>query len=96
MNLVQKDDFVVPDLVAVGSLSNVNAWFGTSGTVTPVHFDSYDNFLSQVAGFKYVRLYEPQQRPFLYLDARNPGDEITEKIRSQKNVSMVSYFDQLS
>eukprot|EP01096_Ripella_sp_DP13-Kostka_P001310 TRINITY_DN11558_c0_g1_i1.p1 TRINITY_DN11558_c0_g1~~TRINITY_DN11558_c0_g1_i1.p1 ORF type:complete len:300 (+),score=67.94 TRINITY_DN11558_c0_g1_i1:458-1357(+) len=85
-----KEHFEVPDLVKVGSLSNVNAWFGTSGTVTPVHFDSYDNFLSQVAGFKYVRLYDPQQTPFLYVDARDSQDDSTENLRSQGNISMVN------
>eukprot|EP01135_Chromosphaera_perkinsii_P006944 Nk52_evm32s628 gene=Nk52_evmTU32s628 len=49
-----------------GELSNINAWIGTAGTVTPLHFDSYDNFLVQVCGFKYVRLYEESQSHLLY------------------------------
>ena len=39
-------------LCGAGQLERVNAWIGTAGTVTPCHFDSYDNLLGQVAGFK--------------------------------------------
>ena len=46
----------------------MNIWFGTDGTVTPLHFDSYDNFLMQVIGFKYVRLYDKSETKYLYCD----------------------------
>ena len=50
-------------------MQRVNAWVGTAGTVTPCHFDSYDNLLGQVAGFKFVRLYAESDSPFLYRSA---------------------------
>ena len=40
-------DFDQPDLMS-GTAMQMNAWIGTKGTVTPLHFDSYDNFLAQV------------------------------------------------
>lgn len=40
-------DFEQPDLMG-GEALQMNAWIGTKGTVTPLHFDSYDNFLAQV------------------------------------------------
>ena len=44
-------DFDPPPVCDVaGGLQRVNAWVGTAGTVTPCHFDSYDNLLGQVAG----------------------------------------------
>ena len=60
-------DFDPPPVCDVaGGVQRVNAWIGTAGTVTPCHFDSYDNLLGQVAGYKFVRLYSEDDSPFLY------------------------------
>jgi hypothetical protein len=60
-------DFDNPAVCDVaGGVQRVNAWIGTAGTVTPCHFDSYDNLLGQVAGYKFVRLYSEDDSPFLY------------------------------
>ena len=40
-------DVEQPDLMG-GTAMQMNTWIGTKGTVTPLHFDSYDNFLAQV------------------------------------------------
>jgi len=47
--------------------TNINIWMGTGGTRTPLHFDSYDNLLVQLVGAKYVRLYEKENTPQLYV-----------------------------
>lgn len=41
-------DFHQPELMG-GEAMQMNAWIGTKGTVTPLHFDSYDNFLAQAS-----------------------------------------------
>jgi lysine-specific demethylase 8 len=81
-----QEDFAPPQYCALGELSNINTWLGTSGTVTSLHFDSYDNLLTQVAGYKYVRLYDPSQTPFLYRDAAasDSTDDTTTKPDEKK------------
>jgi len=46
---------------------HLNAWIGTGGTRTPLHFDSYDNLLVQLVGCKYVRLYDKSETENLYV-----------------------------
>jgi len=68
------EDIIVPDYCALSSCEDddeesevdINAWFGPSGTVSPLHRDEKRNLLAQVVGAKYVRLYHPQMTYGLY------------------------------
>lgn len=68
-----REDFAAPAPCAVGEVTRVNVWFGTAETVTPLHYDGYHNVIVQVAGFKYLRLYEADQTPLLYVQGGARG-----------------------
>ena len=57
-------DVAVPDMCLTtgkGTLYRTNIWFGgTEGSVSPCHFDPYDNLLCQVLGSKEVTVFSPE------------------------------------
>ena len=65
---VLQRDITIPDYTALvldvdshcddTVLSNI--WFGPINTQSPLHYDCYYNLLTQIVGFKYLRLYAPQ------------------------------------
>ncbi|KAG5227606.1 lysine-specific demethylase JMJ [Salix suchowensis] len=63
-----RKDVCIPDYCCAGGgdLRSLNAWFGPSGTVTPLHHDPHHNILAQVVGKKYVRLYASSVSEELY------------------------------
>ena len=86
-----QEDFDIPPYCKVSQTGEgmdhvqINAWFGTQDTVTSLHFDSYDNFLTQIFGYKYVRLYAPTQSEFLYPIEGTGKNSVTK----QNNISPV-------
>lgn len=61
-----------------------NVWMGTGGTRTPLHYDSYDNLLIQLVGYKYVRVYATSETDKLYVIRGDGG------VSAQGNMSAVN------
>ncbi|GAV72054.1 Cupin_8 domain-containing protein [Cephalotus follicularis] len=63
-----RNDIFIPDycFAGGGELRSLNAWFGPTGTVTPLHHDPHHNILAQVVGRKYIRLYSASLSKELY------------------------------
>ncbi len=66
--------------------SHRNVWMGTGGTRTPLHFDSYDNLLIQIVGYKYVRVYDTCETDSLYVIRGSGKNDIS----AQGNMSAVN------
>jgi len=79
-------DIKVPSFCSAGGAKVVasSVWMGTDATTTLLHFDSYDNFLVQVAGMKFVLLFRHSETSRLYV---NHGGESC--LLSQGNTSGV-------
>ena len=63
-----QNDISVPTYCCLGQKEGVdiNAWFGPKETVSPLHHDPKHNFLCQVVGEKYIKLYSQDDTGYLY------------------------------
>jgi hypothetical protein len=70
-----RKDILIPDFCAMVNDEStapdrdevyVMQWIGPVGTITPLHYDYYSNFIAQAQGFKVIRLYPPSESKKLY------------------------------
>lgn len=63
-----------------------NVWMGTGGTRTPLHYDSYDNLMVQIVGYKYIRVYDTSETDNLYVIHGGQRNDVS----AQGNMSAVN------
>lgn len=93
-----RQDFEAPPFLSDVQIFRVNGWLGPRGTITELHTDTCNNFFVQVQGFKYVRLYSPEENENLYAssDASSNFSPITcerEQIDEYPNVRHARYTE---
>ncbi len=59
-------DIETPDYFDKKLLWAMNLWLGTSGNISPLHYDISDNILAQVGGRKRIVLFDPKETSLLY------------------------------
>ena len=88
-----REDFWVPEAwwsgMEGGRSTGTYVWLGTEGTRTPLHYDGDDNLLVQVAGWKRVRLYAPEEALAGRLHVVAAGGEGAGGSYAQGNLSAV-------
>jgi jumonji domain-containing protein 7 len=50
-----------------------NLWLGRGETISPLHYDPYENLLCQISGVKHLMLFPPSDAPLLDYAARRKG-----------------------
>ncbi len=58
-------DIAVPKY-ADNNYTHINLWLGEKNINTKPHYDYYDNFLTQIFGRKRVRLFAPNDTPYMH------------------------------
>jgi hypothetical protein len=72
-------------------------WFGSAGTVTPLHHDTINIFLAQVSGRKLIKMISPEQTPFIYnnigvfspIDPANPDYNRYPLYRNVRSIDVI-------
>lgn len=63
---VLSPDIEIPEYIEKKLPANAYLWLGPSSTVSPLHYDSYNNLLAQVSGRKKLVLFSPKYLSNLY------------------------------
>lgn len=81
---LDKDEEIFSNGSCSASKVMIQAWFGPLGTISPLHFDAYHNILVQLSGYKYIRLYSPQESCKLY--------PMTGKMKNNSQIDLKRFY----